>query len=240
MRLDATRALIAYSGVVTLSLVWTFLSGATAPPAHGFDTIDVHRINVRENNGTIRLIIASRDHFPGLIAHNQERPHPTRTDTAGMIFFNDEGTEDGGLVFGGEKVGGKVVGFGHLSFDQYEQDQVINLEETEDAGQRVGGLTIADRPDTSLDFDLEDRLARMSPAERDATLAKLRTAGAFGRRRLFVGKSSDRDAVVALRDGEGRIRLRLRVTAAGAASIEFLDATGKVVRMDNAQGSTRQ
>jgi hypothetical protein len=240
MRFDATRALIAYSGVVTAALVWTFLSGATASPIRELDTLEVHRVNIRENDGTIRLIIASRDHFPGLIAHNKERPHPTRTDTAGMIFLNDEGTENGGLVFRGEKIGGKVVGFGHLSFDQYEQDQVINLEQTEDAGQREGGLTIDDRPDTSIDFDLEDRLARMPPGERDATIAKLRTSGAFGRHRLFIGKSSDRAAVLALRDGDGRIRLKLSVTAAGAASIEFLDATGKVVRTDSAQGSTRQ
>jgi hypothetical protein len=74
MRFDATRALIAYSGVLTAAVVWTFLSGATAPPTHEFDTLEVHRVNVRENDGTIRLIIASRDHFPGLIAHNKERP----------------------------------------------------------------------------------------------------------------------------------------------------------------------
>jgi hypothetical protein len=155
-----------------------------------------------------------------------------------MIFLNDEGTENGGLIFGGRKTAGKVTAFGHLSFDQYEQDQVINLEQTEEAGTRYGGLTIADYPDVSMDFDLEQRLSKMSAAERDATLAKLRDSGAFGQRRLFVGKSEDRDAVVALRDGAGHVRLRMRVTAAGVASIEFLDAAGRIVRTDTAAGST--
>jgi hypothetical protein len=239
MHFDANRALVTYSAVITGVLVWMLLSGARAPQPGQFDTIDVHRINVREDDGTIRMIIASRDHFPGLIAHNQEHPHPTRTDAAGITFLNDEGTENGGLTFGGRKVAGKVTAFGHLSFDQYEQDQVINLEQTEEAGTRYGGLTIADYPDTSLDFDLEQRLSKMSPAERDAALAKLRESGAFGQRRLFVGKSQDRDAVVALRDDAGHVRLRMRVTAAGVASIEFLDAAGKIVRTDTAAGSTQ-
>jgi len=37
---------------------------------------------------------------------------------------------------------------------------------------------------------------------------------------------------LALRDGMGRVRLRLRVTQAGTAVIEFLDAAGKVVRTE--------
>jgi hypothetical protein len=239
MRFDASRALLTYSAAITGVLIWMLLSGARAHDSSQFDTIDVHRINVREDDGTIRMIIASRDHFPGLIAHNRERPHPTRADVAGMIFLNDEGTENGGLIFGGRKVAGKVTAFGHLSFDQYEQDQVINLEQTEEAGTRYGGLTVADYPDTSMDFDLEQRLSKMSPAERDATLTKLRESGAFGQRRLFVGKSKDRDALVALRDGAGHVRLRMRVTAAGVATIEFLDAAGKVLRTDTAAGSTQ-
>jgi hypothetical protein len=232
MQLDPTRALIAYSALLTLALVWTLLSGAAVPRAGVFDTIDVHRINVREADGTIRMIVASRDHFPGAIVHNREIPHPERADAAGVLFFNDEGTENGGLVFGGKKVNGSVTNFGHLSFDQYEQDQVINLEQVEEAGKRSGGLTIADYPDAALDFGLEGRLAKMSPAERQAEIERLRAAGALGHPRLFVGKSEARDAVLALKDGEGRVRLRMRVTLAGDASIEFLDAAGKVVRTE--------
>jgi hypothetical protein len=66
---------------------------------------------------------------------------------SGLIFINDEGTENGGLVFSGSKSNGKVDGSGHLSFDQYDQDQVVTLEQTEEDGQRAAGLTNADRPD---------------------------------------------------------------------------------------------
>jgi hypothetical protein len=39
--------------------------------------------------------------------------------------------------------------------------------------------------------------------------------------------------MIALRDAKGRVRLRMRVTEAGAASIEFLDETAKVVKTEN-------
>jgi hypothetical protein len=38
--------------------------------------------------------------------------------------------------------------------------------------------------------------------------------------------------LVALRDAKGQVRLRMRVTEAGSASIEFLDETGKVIKTE--------
>jgi hypothetical protein len=164
--------------------------------------------------------------------HGQEKPHPNRSDVAGMIFINDEGTENGGLIFSGSKSNGKVDGSGHLSFDQYDQDQVVTLEQTEEDGQREAGLTIADRPDAALNFDAVNQLDSLPKAEHAARLKEMLERGDFGYHRLFVGKTQDRDALVALRDAKGHVRLRMRVTAAGTASIEFLDAAGKVVKTE--------
>ena len=47
--------------------------------------------------------------------------------------------------------------------------------------------------------------------------------------RLFAGRRPDGSSQVSLRDGAGKKRLVLTVTPAGAASIQFLDADGKVV-----------
>ena len=108
MKFDATRALITYSGLVTAAFLWILLSGAASPRTASFDTIDVQRINVRESDGSLRLVIASRDHFPGDFVHKKERQRADRREVAGMLFINDEGTENGGLIFGGRKVGDKV------------------------------------------------------------------------------------------------------------------------------------
>jgi hypothetical protein len=231
--IDTNRALLLYSAVMTIAIAWTMLAGASTYPSSRFDVIDVHRINLREADGTLRMVIASRDRFPGAYWHGQEKPHPGRSDVAGMIFVNDEGTENGGLIFSGSRHHGKIDGSGHLSFDQYDQDQVVSLEQTEEDGRRAAGLTIADRPDSPLKLDAVNQLDALPEAEHAARLKEMLDRGDFGYHRLFVGKTDDRDALVALRDAKGRVRLRLRVTAAGSASIEFLDAAGKVIKTDS-------
>lgn len=81
----------------------------------------MHRINVVEPDGTIRLILTNTASSPGIYIKNKEYPHPRGRKGAGLLFFDEEGTEDGGLSYGIEKdQTGRVVGSdGHLSFDQY-------------------------------------------------------------------------------------------------------------------------
>src|ERR1700681_91924 len=122
-----------------------------------FAEIDVQRINIREPDGTLRMTISSAATAPGLIFKGTEHPFPNR-QAAVILFFNDEGTENGGLLFGGAKKGRNVSSGGHLSFDQYEQDQVISLDQTEDHGRRHAGLTFFDRPSAPIPLDLIDRI----------------------------------------------------------------------------------
>ena len=191
-----------------------------------FYEIDVQRINVREPDGTLRMTISNTATAPGLIFKGKEHPFPNR-QAAGILFFNDEGTENGGLLFGGAKKGQNVSSGGHLSFDQYEQDQVISLDQTEEHGRRRAGLTFFDRPATSIPVEL---IERVNTPEGDAEFAKLAEAGGFGYPRLFIGKAEDRASTVILRDAKGLARLKLTVTPAGAASIDFMDGSGKIVR----------
>jgi hypothetical protein len=191
-----------------------------------FDEIDVQRINVREPDGTLRMTISNTATAPGLIFRGKEHPHPSR-QAAGILFFNDEGTENGGLLFGGAKKGQNVGSGGHLSFDQYEQDQVISLDQSEENGRRRAGLTFSDRPATPIPLELIDKV---NTPEGNAEFEALAKAGAFGYPRLFIGKTEDRASSVILRDAKGLARLKLTVTPAGAASIEFIDESGKIVR----------
>jgi hypothetical protein len=191
-----------------------------------FTEIDVQRINVREPDGTLRMTISNSSTAPGLIFKGQEHPFPNR-QAAGILFFNDEGTENGGLLFGGAKKGQNVSSGGHLSFDQYEQDQVISLDETEEHGRRRAGLTFFDRPATPIPLEILDKV---NTPEGDAEFGKLAAAGGFGYPRLFIGKAEDRASTVVLRDAKGLPRLKLTVTPAGAASIDFMDESGKIVR----------
>jgi hypothetical protein len=191
-----------------------------------FAEIDVQRINIREPDGTLRMTISNAATAPGLIFKGTEHPFPNR-QAAGILFFNDEGSENGGLLFGGAKKGQNVSSGGHLSFDQYEQDQVIALDQTEDHGRRRAGLTFFDRPATPIPLDLIDNLNTL---EGSADFEALTKSGGFGYPRLFIGKNEERESTVILRDAKGHARLKLTVTPSGSASIEFIDDSGKIVR----------
>lgn len=66
MRIDATRLLVAYAGVLTLGLAATAVIAA-APRRAAFDVIDVQRINIREPDGRLRMVLSNRANFPGAI-----------------------------------------------------------------------------------------------------------------------------------------------------------------------------
>ena len=223
--------LLAYSGLLTLVLAVVLLTGAADARSAKFDRIEVQRIDLREADGTLRMVISNRGRFPGAIFHGREYPHPR--GAAGMIFYNDEGTENGGLIFGGRRVDGKVVDAGgSLTFDQFENDQVVQLLGTQDGDRETAGMIVNDRPQRSLEEYLKERpkLDAMPAAEREALTQARAQRGEFGQQRLFVGRNRERASLVALRDADGRERLRLRVAPEGLASIEFLDAQGRVQR----------
>lgn len=201
-----------------------------------FDEINVHRINIVEPDGKPRVIVSSRARMAGIYWNGKEYRHPTR-DEGGFLFFNDDGTEVGGMTFRNRKQGDNSGAGSSLLFDQYQQDQTLGLEYGEENGQRVVGLTVWDRPNASLEpvILLSDKLAR---ATTDAQRTKIRAeiqeiAKSWGpkpvAKRFFAGKELE-DSVMKLADKQGRPRLVLKVDGAGTASVEFLDEAGKVVR----------
>jgi hypothetical protein len=119
-----------------------------------------------------------------------------------MLFFNDEASENGGLIFGGHKneKGEIVDAGGSLSFDRYGANQEVQLIGVHDREDRFAGLAISDGP-----------------------------PDAQGHRRIWVGRNEDGAARVELRDAQGKPRIVMSVAPRGVSSLSFLDASGKVV-----------
>ena len=154
------------------------------------------------------MVISNHARLPGVIVRAKENPRVDRP-YAGMLFYNDEGTENGGLVFGGHRnANGEVVDAGvALSFDRYgATSQFVQLAGVQDSKNHIVGLTLSETEPTG------------------------------NRRRLFIGHDKDGVASVSLMDRNGRKRIVLQVTPDGTPGILFLDADGKVV---NQLGPTR-
>jgi hypothetical protein len=199
-----------------------------------FTEIDVERINVVEPNGSLRLVISNRARSIGPIYKGQPFGYPGGT-RPGMIFFNDEGTENGGLTFtGSRRPDGTYQAGTHMSFDQFDQDQVVVLNYSDNNGTRRMGLTIGDRANVNI-FDLvqqRDSIMRMPEgAAREEALRQLmapRDGVPMYAQRLYVGRDQSKAAVVDLHDPMGRPRIRMRVDSLGSPSLEFLDENGQV------------
>lgn len=187
-----------------------------------FDEINVQRINVREPDGRLRYVLANSARLPGQIVRGHEYP-PHRSE-AGMIFYSDEETENGGLAFAGKD---RESG-GSLTFDAYEQDQIVQIIGHTTATSMTAGMIVNEVPARPMDEQIREVQEIRQRPDGDQVLERMRADGVFGHRRLFVGVR-DGDAVLDLRDGQGRSRLRLRVADDGAAAIEFLDEDGEIV-----------
>lgn len=231
MKLNLDKALLAWS--LGMAVVMGGAAATTAISSTGdarLHTIDVQRINIREPDGTLRMVFANTARMPGLYVKGKEWRHASRRG-AGILFFNDEGTENGGFGFSGSKdKNGVVDSGGNIAFDQYMQDQVLVLMQHEHAGRRAAGMQVNDRPDHPLDIALFSRIEDMPDGpEKAALIQKLRDQGEGGANRVFMGKEGT-TSVVALNDAKGKPRLMMSVDAKGAAAIKFLDETGKAVR----------
>src|ERR1043166_9894846 len=200
-----------------------------------FDEIDVERINIVERNGTLRLVLSNRDRSPPPIYKGKPFGYPGGL-RPGMIFFNDEGSENGGLTFTGHRLpNGTVTSSGHLSFDQFDQDQVLvlNYTDREDSTRSVG-VQILDRANVPIyDWVLRrDSIDKMpaGPAK-SAARQKLMdpTPGVpLAAERVWMGRDRSKNAVVNHSDKLGKPRLRLIVDSLGSARVEFLNSDGRV------------
>ncbi len=202
-----------------------------------FKVLEVERLNVVTPDGKLALALAGRGALPGPMLDGKTFPAELsggRTTSGGMIFFNESGDEVGGMTWSGSKTAEGYRAGGHLSFDQWKQDEVITLDYTDDGASRRAGLRIADRP---TDFPLTEAIP-MIQAIRAATGAKrdslqremqaLASQGKFGAQRIFIG-SENQTAMLRLRDKLGKERIRLFVDADNVARLEFLDDGGTVV-----------
>ena len=200
--MDRRRVRRMLLGCAVLSMLLGFAIARTSAQARvDFDEITVHRIRVVEPDGTLRMVISNHDGLPRDSRGNRQGQN--QRPGGGVIFYNDEGVENGGLIFGGRRAAdGKIVDSGvSLSFDKYGVGgQMVQLAGVSDSANRFAGLRIKDT-----------------------------AVGGPNTNRVWVGHTDDGAASVALMDVQGRRRIVMEVKADGSSSLTFLDANGRVL-----------
>ena len=195
-------ALAVYSAVLSSVLAIVLLnSTAKQPGPTQFNAITAQRIDIVEPNGTLRMVISNRSKLPGVIVKGKEQAKFDRPQ-AGMIFYNDEGSENGGLIFGGRKneKGQVVDSGGSLSFDKYGENQIIQLAGVDDSTDRFAGLAVSDNN------------RRIWVGRTDGGLASVSLMDGKGRKRLSLEVTVDGVPSISFLDPNGKVLQRFSPT----------------------------
>lgn len=206
-------------------------------------SITLERINIVEPDGKLRMVISNKSMSPGNLFYGKEFIKGGLR--SGMIFYNDEETECGGLVFDGKKdsISGNTAASGHLSFDQYNQNQVVYLSYDEDGGARQMGLNIDEWQSAPSFKEWREKVGKIYETTSDTSLQRSlynkllypsETQRAFSKR-VFLGRDEDANAGLVLFDRLNRKRLVINVDADGTPQIQFLNPNGKVIKVIEAR-----
>lgn len=198
------------AGIWICAVLLVFIAFGRTGPFDGasasasLTTLDVERINIRDPDGTVRMVIANRSHAPDTVYRGKTYERSI-DDVVGLIFYEASGDEAGGMVLATLRDRRQSA----LIFDYTHQiTDGIGLvrRESEDGESWETGLFLSDRrPYVPGEVESSQGVERIWLANRDG------------------------DAALVISDPEGRPRIRIGVDAAGAPAIHMLDAEGKVV-----------
>lgn len=213
-----------------LCSVFVVSAFTTQSSKESFDEITAKRIKLVDSAGKIRVRLGA-DLGKGSLA--------------GLLFYNEDGTEASGLAYNGKRdKDGKIDAGSLLTMDQFKGDQIVVLDYEHIGDRKRYGLTINDRPDV-ISAQVNEIIRELGQALRQADQAGKSSAemDALRReylsripardivaRRLFAGRDVEGASLVTLSDPDGKPRLRLKVDKSGQASIVFLDPTGRIVK----------
>ena len=230
---SSPRFLVVYSGVLTLVFAVVVLCGAIALRNPRFGVVTARRINIVEPDGTVRLTLSNRADFPGAWNRKTEYPRPDRREAAGLLFMSEEGTEQGGLIWGASQLpDGTIENHGHLSFDQYEENQVFAIDAGQDGPEKFSLITLADQGNFPIEEKRQanEEIQKLPPSQQDAAWGKFFSTHRHDVRRLVLERSPDGSVGIDLRDQDGKVRVALSVRPNGKPVLQFLNEHGVVVR----------
>jgi len=221
-----------YSITLTLFFGFILVSGFQSSNSNQkFDEITVEHINIVEPDGKLKMVISNQDsQHPGMV---DGKPFDARKRSPGIIFFNEEQDEVGGLMYSGNKEQGATF---VLSVDQYKDDQVMQIRQTTNKnGDNRYGLQLWERDKDltmPLRMNIMDSLenAGYNYRQKLAHLQKKNGGKPITEPRLFVGKNYNRETGLFIQDQYGIDRLRFYVDSDNSPKIEVLDEKGKVIK----------
>ncbi|MEO6820006.1 MAG: hypothetical protein ABI266_08790 [Ginsengibacter sp.] len=226
--------LIAYAAASTLLILFfAFSSFREKDKNEQFDELIVKKITV-----------IGEDNLPRMVLSNEDRQHsgrmngkdfPKRERPSGIIFFNNQGDECGGLIYKTTEKDGKIVSGMSFTMDNYKDDQVIQILNDEYYADGKAfierGISINQFPlGTNMDVrnkKLEELETIKDEKERKTKIRELmQKEGSVNR--LFIGRTKGNSSGLFLSGPDGKPKMMIYVDEKGNPKIQTFNDKGEV------------
>ncbi len=217
--------------ILLLSIIGYLFYNKIKKESTHFKKLTAERIDIVGENGN-KFIVLSNPKDQALATTNGELTNPENSErnTPGLIFFNSEGDEVGGLVFDKDSEGTYQM----LTFDQNKNDQIMVLrkDEYEENGKwfRQYGLEISERSEKSYQKVIKEynSISKIEDSiERADEFKKFwENPEHLAPKRLFLGRLENLNTGLFLLDKENNIKLSIYVDAKGNPVMQYVDSLG--------------
>lgn len=193
--------------------------------------LNVNRLNIVGEDGNKYVVISSPKHQAlGTINGKLIDPETKERPVPGLLFFNEEGDEIGGLVFGIDSLNSYQM----LTFDQRKNDQIMTLRKDEQKidGQwkKRYGLMLQERSEKPLPEIVSEIRAIEKIGDSAVKAERFRDFYSkeehLAPRRMFLGRTFNGDVGLFLMDKKNKPRVLIYVDSDGNPKIEKIDSTG--------------
>ena len=191
-----------------------------------------------------KITVVGEDNLPRMVLSNESRQHSGRMNgkewgkrerPSGIIFFNNQGDECGGLVFQTKEKDGKIISGMSFTMDNYKDDQVVQILNDEfyaDGKAYIKrGISINEFPVGSSVDERNDKLKELrtieDKKERRAKINELmEKEGSVNR--LFIGKTKGNSSGLFLAGPDGSPKMMIYVDEKGVPKIQTFGENGEI------------
>ena len=191
-----------------------------------------------------KITVVGEDNSPRMVLSNETRQHSGRMNgkdwekrerPAGIIFFNNEGDECGGLVYQAKEKEGKLISGMSFTMDNYKDDQVLQILNDEYYADGKAfierGISINQYP---LGTNIDDRNKKLEELktikddkERKQKINELfKNEGAVNR--LFIGRTKGNSSGLFLSGPDGQPKMMIYVDEKGNPKIQTFNEKGEI------------
>ena len=127
---------------------------------------------------------------------------------------------------------GGIQNHAHLSFDQYEENQIFAIDAGQEGKDKFSQITMTDQGDFPIEEKRKanEEIEKLPANEQDAAWGKFFATHRHDVRRLALGRNRDGSVGLELRDQNDRVRLAVTVRPDGEPVLQFFNEEGKVAR----------